>query len=178
MPEIFCSEYKKRLNELRDGPRYIYDVRGHDFLSFVGQWTSPENDDSGPLPTNETLYNEIAELKDLADKDESKAEKRRKANVIAGFGPDPGAFFANAFRLKEYHWENLPGDLMREIRSKTNRGYGKADIWDVAVNALGGWVMQFDEGAQYMTGGKLPEELTEALRDGRERKGVSIEVRL
>jgi hypothetical protein len=174
-PKSFCDQYRTRLAL----PRYIYNIRGHDFLSFIGQWKGPTGD--GPLDTNANLYNEINEIHILATAEELQfAHSKRKANLIASFGPSSDSFFVDAFRQKRYRWSNLPINLEDEIQKIVcDNGWvkdGKGKIWDVAINAERGWVMQFDEGATWKSDGQLPKALERALKEGSKRKGVSISV--
>ncbi len=146
----------------------------------MGQWKSPAGD--GPLDASTTLYEEIKELSTLATEEEKLlARTGRKANLIASFGPSPGSFFVDAFRQKRYRWQNLPADLEDEIQKIVcEYGWvkeGKGKIWDVAINARGGWVLQLDEGADWRFGGELHPTLENALQEYRGRKGSSIEVR-
>jgi hypothetical protein len=93
----------------------MYNICGHDFLSFVGQWKASDRD--GPFDTNQNIYNELDELQKLATEEEHKfAQSKRKADLIASFGPFSDSFFADAFRLKRYRWRNLPTDLEDEIQ--------------------------------------------------------------
>ena len=157
----------------------MYNIRGHDFLSYVGQWKSSTGD--GPLDANANLYNEIDEIQILATEEELKfAQIKRKANLIASFGPSSDSFFVDAFRQKRYRWRNLPVDLDDEIQKIVcDHGWvkeGKGKIWDVGINADGGWVVQFDKGATWRSGGELPRTLKTALDEAAQRKGISISV--
>jgi hypothetical protein len=58
-------------------------------------------------------------------------------------------------------------------------GYGNQKTWqenkihDVAINAVGGWIMQLKRGARFIWSqgeGRLPKELQEALAEGERRK--------
>jgi len=121
------------------------------------------------------MYGEIAQLGILADEDQRKSG--RKANLIASFGPAPGAFFADAFRLGRYRRVNLPVDLENRIQVILDKkAYSKAKIYDVAINGSGGWVIQFDRGKSFEMGGTIPVDLREALELGRKRN-LSINVR-
>jgi len=74
---------------------------------------------------------------------------------------------------------NLPPDLEDELQKiLCLGGYSqkKEKIYDVTINADGGWVLQLDKGADFRMGGKLPALLKQALEDGRKRKGVTIAV--
>jgi hypothetical protein len=161
-------------------PAYIYNIRGHDFLSFIGQWQGVGKDDSGPLDTNLTICNEIDELEELATEERIKNKLdgncKQEANFIASFGPSSNSFFADSIHLKQYRWRNLPSDLESEIQKVVCRkGWvleGKTKIYDLAINSNGGWVMQLNEGKEWRTGGegKLPETLRNALVQGKTRK--------
>lgn len=161
MPETFCSFYE-RLARFS----YIYNVRGHDFLSHMGQWRSQTG--SGTLMSNRKIYGEIAELLKFADLDQK--AHGGDPNLIASFGPAAGSFFAEAWRpkLKRYAWENLPPDLNRRLQQMK---YGS--IWDIALNASGGWVLQLDEGKHWEYGGDLPKDLKRALSEVREKNAAS-----
>jgi hypothetical protein len=152
-------------------------------LFFVGQWQGLGRDDSGPLETNLTIYNEIDELEKLAAEERSKnkleGKRKQEANFIASFGPSPNSFFADSFRLERYRWRNLPYDLEDEIQEVVcEKGWameGKRKIYDVAMDANGGWVMQLNKGKDWKMGGQLNETLRKALVEGK-RNGVSIAV--
>lgn len=174
LPQSFQDQYSRLAKT-----QYIYNIRGHDFLSFMGQWTSMKNI-SGCLHSNSVIYGEISELQQLAREDG--VNLNRKADLITSFGPYPGSFLADAFRLKRYRWANLPADLERAIQNHLClHGYGKKDtkIHDVAMNAQGGWVMQLDNGSDFLCGGELPPELKKALEDRvRTRKATIIVIRI
>jgi hypothetical protein len=157
MPDTFCAFYERLAT-----CRYIYNVRGHDFLSHMGQWKSQS--ETGTLVSNRKIYEEIAELRKLADLD--KDEHGGDANLIVSFGPTAGSFFADAWRpkLKCYRWENLPADLNRKLQAL--RKYG--NIWDVALNASNGWVLQLDKGRRWAYGGELHAELEWVLSETRD----------
>jgi len=93
----------------------------------------------------------------------------------------PGSFFVDSFRLKRYRWNNLPPDLEDEIQKViSTTGWveaGKGKIWDVAINASGGWVMLLDQGKDWKMGGELPKNLRHALEEGK-KNGVPIAVSL
>ncbi len=140
-------------------------MRGHDFLAYLGQCASTKG--SGVLDTSDEMYHEIKELQKLAQ--EEKALSGKKANLITSFGPSSSSFFADAFRIKRYRWANLPADLENEIQKQAFCSkYGK--IYDVAINAAGGWIMQLDRGVKFLWGGPLPEELRLALLNGKQRR--------
>jgi hypothetical protein len=89
--------------------------------------------------------------------------------VLLSLGPNPGSFFAHIGSLKRYRWANLPKELENIIQEEVSRKkYGS--IHDVAINAAGGWVIQFDEGRRYHMGGDLPAPLKNALSIGTEKK--------
>jgi hypothetical protein len=142
----------------------------------MGQWTNLKNQ-AGPLSSNQVIYGEIGELSKLAQQDAVKFNQR--ADLIASFGPRSGSFFVDAFRLNRYRWSNLPPDLEDEIQKHVSLyGYGNQKTWqdnkihDVAINALGGWVMQLKRGSQYIwsEGDQLPMELQRALAEGNRKK--------
>lgn len=140
----------------------------------MGQWTNLENR-TGPLSSKPAIYGEIEELNKLAQQDESKSNQR--ANITANFGPRSGSFFADSSRLNRYRWSNLPAELEDEIQKHVSlNGYGKSKIHDVAINALGGWVVQFKRGSQFKwsQGDQwpplLPVELQRALKEGEAKK--------
>lgn len=136
----------------------------------MGQWTSKNRD--GPVAASAVSIGEISALQALAL--ENKENRHRETDLILSFGPASGSFFADAFRLKRYRWQNLPVGLEDAVqRNVCLNGYGK--IHDIAVNSMGGWVMQTNEGTQFQWGGELPTELKQALSSGR-AKGVSINV--
>jgi hypothetical protein len=174
MPQSFCSFY-----ESLGSFSYIYNLKGHDFLSHMGQWKS--QNESGTLMANRKIYGEISELQKFAELDQN--AHGGEPNLIVSFGPDAGSFFAEAWRpkLKDYRWENLPPALNSKLQNL--RGCGKR-IWDVALNASKGWVLQLDEGKQWVYGGSLPRELERALSEMSRKnmaawtwKKVSITVR-
>jgi hypothetical protein len=93
------------------------------------------------------------------------------------FGPRPGSFFADAVALKRYRWNNLPASLddkLQDLLSKRSiwSGSGHGKIHDVAINASEGWVLLLERGKKYDWGGALPEELKEALKQGKDRKAA------
>jgi hypothetical protein len=115
---------------------------------------------------------EISALQALSQ--DNKENRHKETDLILSFGPAPGSFFANAYRLKRYRWANLPVGLEDAVQRNVclNR-YGK--IHDIAINSMGGWVMQTNEGAQFQWDGQLPKELKQALSSGK-AKGASISV--
>jgi hypothetical protein len=161
MPETFCSFYESLAKF-----SYIYNVRGHDFLSHMGQWRSQTG--SGTLVSNRKIYGEMVELQKFADLDQK--AHGGDPNLITSFGPAAGSFFAEGWRprLKRYAWENLPPDLNRKLQELKYGG-----IWDVALNASNGWVLQLDEGRQWIYGGSLHPELARALSEVRDKNVVS-----
>ena len=89
--------------------------------------------------------------------------------VLLSLGPNPGSFFAHIGSLKRYRWANLPKELENIIQEELScKNYGT--IHDVAINAAGGWVIQFDEGRRYRMGGDLPAPLNNALSIGKKKK--------
>lgn len=143
----------------------------------MGQWTNLKNQ-AGPLSSNCVIYGEIAELSRLAQQDAVKLN--HSADLIASFGPRPGSFFADAFRLNRYRWSKLPADLEDEIQKHVSlSGYGNQKTWqdnkihDVAINCTGGWIMQLKRGTRFLwSQGErgLPAELQSALAEGERRK--------
>jgi hypothetical protein len=89
--------------------------------------------------------------------------------LLLSLGPTPGSFFAESRSLKRYRWANLPSDLEDRIQEEVCRN-GHGTIYDVAINALGGWVIQFHEGKTYAWGGILPRHLEDALSIGAKDK--------
>jgi hypothetical protein len=158
MPGTFRSFY-----ESLGSFGYIYNVRGHDFLSHMGQWKSQT--ESGTLMSNRKIYGEIIELKKFADLDQT--AHGGDPNLITNFGPTAGSFFTEAWRpkLKCYRWENLPADLNRKLQELGR--YGR--VWDAALNASNGWVLQLDEGKQWASGGPVHPDLERALSEVRNR---------
>jgi hypothetical protein len=143
----------------------------------MGQLTNLKNQ-AAPLSANGVIYGEIAELSKLAQQDAQKFNHR--ADIITSFGPHSGSFFADAFRLNRYRWSNLPADLEDRIQEHVSLyGYGNQKTWqenkihDVAINTVGGWIMQLKRGAHFIWSqgeGRLPKELQEALAEGERRK--------
>jgi hypothetical protein len=133
----------------------------------MGHWISETT--VGPVLATPNSFGEIEALKMFAQENELNGFK--EVDLIISFGGESGSFFADAFRLKRYRWNKLPIDLEDEIQKEVCRnGYGK--IYDVAMNAVGGWVMQLNKGARFRWGGQLPEDLKQALQRGSQRKAT------
>ncbi|RDL32092.1 uncharacterized protein BP5553_09494 [Venustampulla echinocandica] len=168
LPDIFSSEYQRYAAR-----KYFFNIRGHDFLSHVGQWRALDRE--GTVKACGNSYAEIENLQALAIENNAAAKKNFTASLNVSFGPRPGSFFADACELKRYRWRNLPAGLENEIQRLLSSasfwkrtGYGK--IYDVAMNASEGWVLLQKKGEKYTWGGILPEELKEALQQGKDRK--------
>jgi hypothetical protein len=115
--------------------------------------------------------NEVEGLQALGNQNRAHKPPYRAEDLLFGLGPGPGAFFADAFRLKRYRWHNLPNELDAEIQGELgHKRYGT--IYDVALNAVGGWVLQLKKGKKYRWGGVLPLQLEQALTAGAERKAI------
>lgn len=114
---------------------------------------------------------EIEGVQTLGNQNTAHKPPYRAEDLLLSLGPSSGAFFADAFRLKRYRWHHLPSDLEGEIQAELGRKkYGS--IYDVALNSLGGWVLQLKKGKMYLWGGMLPGELEQALEAGIERKAI------
>lgn len=175
MPQSFEDRFRKLTKK-----HYIYNIRGHDYLSFMAQSTTTKNE-AGPLTTNAVIYGEIDALRILAQQDAAKFNQQ--ADIITSFGPKAGSFFADPYRLAYYRWSNLPSDLEGAIQMHVSMyGYGNQKsfqdnrIHDVAVNANGGWIMQLKRGSQFEWSREgLPSELQRALADGvRKKRTISV----
>ncbi|PMD44602.1 hypothetical protein L207DRAFT_525915 [Hyaloscypha variabilis F] len=155
---------------------FVFNLRGHDFLSHTGQWTG-SNGKGGYLPTSPTSISELALLKPLRDKNE--ANGYDGSEMIISFGPHSSSFFADvtAESLKRYNWRNLPIGLEDEIQKNLDaKGYG--NIYQVMMNGEkidskdfkveGGWVILFGRGESFAFGGKLPPRLEGILRQAKE----------
>lgn len=154
--------------------RYVYNVRGHDCFAFLGEWTKETT--KGHTQASALMLAEIDALAALAKDNLAHDPPYREADLLLSLGPAPGSFFADAFRLRRYRWSNLPVDLEDNIQKEVcSHGYGR--IYDVAINSVGGWVLQFDKGKTYKWGGMLPNELENALQEGR-NGNVTIKVRI
>lgn len=165
VPKFWAQGYDKRAS-------YIFNIRGHDFLSHTGRWKSEE--EIKFMKRSEHIINEIDALRLLGEELEKKGHN--KADLKLSLGPQPGSFFADAPKLCLYRFENLPRDLNNAIQLN-QRKYGQ--ISDVAMNANGGWVMHFrvrtwfnGRDHQFCWGGEegLPNKLKEALQSGRNRR--------
>ncbi|KAF2732049.1 hypothetical protein EJ04DRAFT_554339 [Polyplosphaeria fusca] len=164
LPADFVTKYHKFARN-----KYIYNVRGHDCFAFLGEWTKETT--RGQTSSEAELLAEMAGLQKLANDNMTNQPPYRKEDMLISLGAAPGSFFADAYRLRRYKWCNLPLDLEDEIQKEVcRRGYGT--IYDVAVNASSGWIMQFDRGRSYRWGGDLPLELKAALDGGRTRRAT------
>ncbi|KAH7413515.1 hypothetical protein BKA64DRAFT_661166 [Cadophora sp. MPI-SDFR-AT-0126] len=171
LPDIFAAEYKKYSRK-----KYFFNIHGHDSLSHVGRWHTLMSE--GNVKACANSYAEIPQLSTLALQNASKAKRNCSPSMNVTFGPRPGSFFADMCELKEYRWSSLPWSLEEKLQSLMTRGarlfrrgtYGK--IFDVAINASGGWVLLSKKGGKYEWGGDLPVELTRALEFGVERKAA------
>ncbi|KAF4628830.1 hypothetical protein G7Y89_g9323 [Cudoniella acicularis] len=176
VPDSFCKWYGAFVER-----NHAYDVRGHDFLSYGGQYTSKNSKISlgslTPLVSQSNTFEEVRKLQLFALAEEQKTDK--KANLRVSYGPASGSFFADSFvptGLKRYRWANLPADLENAIQEELCvNGYKstKTNINNVAINAVNGWVVQSKGGKKYQSGGELPLELINALAEGA-KNGVAI----
>ena len=134
----------------------------------MGQWKS--NSTEGPLPASNVSIKEINELRALLiTGNDQRAHK--EADLILSFGPTSGSFFANLIHLKRYRWANLPAKLEDEIQNNVSKnGYGK--IREIAMNSVGGWIIQYQNGRDFQWGGRLPPALDEALFTGKRSKAA------
>jgi hypothetical protein len=116
------------------------------------------------------MIGEINELQRLITNSKSKASEYQMQGILLSFGPSPSSFLLD-YRDERYRWANLPVGLQDAVQDIVCRkGYGR--IFDVAMNAAGGWVMQLKEGAKYLWGGELPERLEKALLEGQKREAT------
>jgi len=148
--------------------RFFYNIRGHDFLSYSGQYVSKNSDDVGHVETAYVPISESALLESL--RRENEQHGYLGPNMITCLGPRPGSAFIKAYSLKRYEWENLPPDLNRELLKIYSKGYEKSGIQDLAMNALGGWVILLNEGKNFAFGGELPFTLRILLQDAQEKQ--------
>lgn len=170
MPEKFKEEFS-----IRATYQYMYNIRGHDFLSYTVQAIN-KADKKVFSAMNNVSYAEIKELQKLA----AAHGVAHKRDLAVSFGPAPGAFFASAPRLRRYRWANLPPELDDILQDHVCRnGYGdeKKRIKSICMNSRGGWVVQVGRNNQVLLGGTLPLELENVLRSTLERGGPSVEVR-
>jgi hypothetical protein len=145
-------------------------VRGHDFLAHAGQWKSQASE-TGQLEATQPLLDELLQLRRFVDDKEPKASSRFPLQGIRlTFGPAPGAFFLGYEKL--YRWARLPDGLEARVQDAVQQ---QDKIYDVALNATGGWVLLLREGKKYVWGGDLPDRLQEALEQGqREKATISV----
>jgi hypothetical protein len=170
LPDTFSKRFQKEASR-----RYFFNIRGNDFLSHNGQWQSSSRE--GRVDACANSYSEIRSLQALAEEN-AKGGKSTRLNV--SFGPLAGSFFADAVGLRRYRWNNLPAALagkLQELLWKRSifSGSGYGTVHDVAINAHEGWILLLKRGKKYHWGGKLPQELGEALQEGLEKK-VAISV--
>lgn len=149
--------------------RFFFNIRGHDFLSYCGQWKGKSRNDVGHVETAYVPISESSLLESLRRENEKKGFLG--ANMIPSFGPRPGNMFVDAYSLKRYKWANLPEELDDEIqRIYSVKGYDKGVIHELTMNATGGWVMLLDEGKRFSFGGELPFDLRIILQDTQKSK--------
>jgi hypothetical protein len=142
LPESWVNKYLKLPKN-----HYACKIRGNDCYAFLGQQQNG---------TRKTCTDDCEKM--LVELEP----------VHLSLGPNPGSFFAHIGSLKRYRWRNLPEELEDIMQEVTRKKYGT--IHDVAINAAGGWVIQFDEGAKYRMGGVLPAQLHDALLRGTKNK--------
>ncbi|KAF2648285.1 hypothetical protein K491DRAFT_784188 [Lophiostoma macrostomum CBS 122681] len=149
--------------------KYVYNIRGHDCFAFLGNWTRGAANNH--TPASAQFINEVEGLRVLGDQNKAHKPPYKAEDLLLSLGPGPGAFFADAFRLKRYRWHNLPADLEGEIQTELgHKKYGS--IYDVALNSIGGWVLQTKKGKKYNWGGILSTSLEQALTAGQARKAI------
>jgi hypothetical protein len=153
---------------------YVFDIRGHDFLSHMGKVISRQEENAvRDVAAASNCMREIEALERLARGNDP--NRSRRPDLIVSFGPASGSYFANARHLGKYRWRKLPVSLEEAIQDHlSEHKYGK--IHDVAMNAVGGWVMQTNGGSSFQWGGQLPDDLDRALEYGKTRK-ATISVR-
>lgn len=124
-----------------------------------------------------TLWNDNEDLRSIAEED-TREGLQKGVDLTASLGPNSGACFADNNGLDYRASKALPIDLTKVIHDRvTPKGYRKAGIWDVAINAHNGWVIQFNKGTDFETSKQfLPRRLVSALERARKR-GTSIFVR-
>jgi hypothetical protein len=150
--------------------RYIFNVRGHDFLAHDGHWRS--RNQTGNLDARKQMIGEIDELHQFVCAVEANESKAGGEELLVTFGPAPGSFFADD-RRSRYRWANLPTHLEDTLqRLVCKHGYGR--IVDVTINSTGGWVVQL-KNDDFEFGGELPARLQSSLQEGKKRKS-SIKV--
>ncbi|KAH7370939.1 hypothetical protein BKA65DRAFT_532463 [Rhexocercosporidium sp. MPI-PUGE-AT-0058] len=170
LPDIFAADYKKYARK-----KYFFNIRGHDSLSHIGRWHTITSE--GNVKACSNSYAEIEQLEGLARKNAAKARRNYVPNMNLTFGPRSGSYFADVCELKEYRWANLPYSLEETLQSLMSRKrlfrrgtYGK--IYDVAINARGGWVLLLKQGEKYEWDGELPADLRRTLEHGAARKAA------
>jgi hypothetical protein len=168
LPTAFASNFSKTSY----AKKFIFNIRGHDFLSHCGKWTSSKGK-YGFLETSSTSILELALLGPLRDENERNGYDG--SEMIISFGPQASSFFADivAPGLKRYKPSNLPEGLDEEVqKNRDAKGYG--NIYEVMMNAVGGWVILFGEGESFEFGGTLPEKLKNVLAEAKITKKASI----
>ncbi|KUJ15891.1 uncharacterized protein LY89DRAFT_783143 [Mollisia scopiformis] len=170
LPKSFDSKYKKKSYS----KYFLFNIRGHDFLSHCGQWTNA-NGKVGYLETSSTAISELAQLEPLRIDNEKNGYDG--SEMIISFGPRASSFFADvtAPALKRYKSSNLPLGLEDEIQKNMSvQGYG--NIYEVMINPAtssekeDGWVILYAEGKKFAFGGALPHRLKEVLKEAKEAK--------
>ena len=142
--------------------RYTSNIRGHDCFAFLGH--CPTGSEKPYAENSHDMLHEIDALAKISAQHE-RHDIPLLSGLLLSLGPAPGSFFADSPVLKRYRWANLPVGLEDTIQEEVCRkGYGK--IHDVAINSVGGWVLQLKEGKRYRWGGNLPTELQNALSKG------------
>jgi hypothetical protein len=168
LPKAFTS----KVNKKSYSKIFIFNIRGHDFLSHCGQWTDSSGR-GGYLEEPPTATSEPASLEPLRA-DNAQKNGSNGSDMIISFGPQSSSFFAdvNTPNLKRYMWQNLPDGLNYELQN--TRGY--RSIYDV-MNPDGsgkrdhGWVFLFKEKEKFREkqrlafGGALPPRLKELLQE-------------
>jgi len=163
LPDGPPDSFVKKLSKKTYSKLFIFNIRGHDFLSHYGEWKDSENQ-HGYLEASSTSVSELALLEPL------RAELEKNGHdgleMIIRFGPQPSSFFADVTapgmeRYKSHDLAHVAYGLDDVIqRSRDAHGYG--DIREVMMNAAGGWVVLFRKGLKgekFAFGGKLPPRL-------------------
>lgn len=164
LPQRFQSDFEELSYK-----HYVYDVRGHDFLSLAGQttwWTDRNQAKQGHLTPSSVIFSEISQLRNEVMK--RGGGMRCIPESRLSLGPDPGSFFLDVPQWKLYRWAMLPPDLDATLQTLIcENGYGdaksKTKITNVSVNSLGGWVLQGGKNYKILHGGIIPDELKEGL---------------
>jgi hypothetical protein len=146
--------------------RFYYNIRGHDFLSYSGQYRGRGGrDDVGHVETAFIPISESSLLESLRLENVNSPNKFLGPNMITTLGPTPGSVFVNAYSLRRFEWENLPSSLNRELHRITAVGYQNCGLQDLTMSALGGWVILLNKGRNFSFGGLLPHDLKIILQD-------------